>query len=96
MGVRGCLQYRRLTPSVRIQLQDAIPAAVRALAELAYQCAQGLTDPRLGQSTPLGAASKVQFLGQYQENPERVLTVLADIGLVTAPPSPQHVVRLAC
>jgi hypothetical protein len=61
---------------------------VSAIAKLAYQCAQGLTDPRSGQSTPLGAASKVQFLGQDQEDPERVLAVLADVGLVTAPPQP--------
>jgi len=30
----------------------------------------------------------VQFPGQDQEDPERVLAVLADAGLVTAPPQP--------
>lgn len=50
-----------------------------AIAELAFKYAQGLTDPRLGQAKPLGAASKAQSLGHDQEDPERVPAVPADI-----------------
>jgi hypothetical protein len=67
--VFGCKSVGR-NPSVRIELQDALldrcqrnPSAVAMQhlpAELAFQRARHLTDPRSGQAKPLGAASKVQ------------------------------------